>query len=127
MAALAYGDSYGLGTSSDGSPYTTSSDDLFADINWPEDEFESPFSGNECLSAENSDQYENESPKASLPTQMNLVDTLSLTCIRVELTSERKQLPCLFTTVGHSMQMAPPMLRLNLKEGLDSLRKPGAS
>ena len=67
MAALSFTDPYGFGTPSDGSPYTTSSDDLFADINWPEDDFESPFSGNECLSAENSDQYENESPKVRLP------------------------------------------------------------
>lgn len=72
MAALASSDLYGFGTPSDGSPYTTSSDDLFADINWPEDEFESSLSGNECLSAENSDQYENESPKVSLPKQMDL-------------------------------------------------------
>ena len=82
MVAQASYDAHEFGTLSDSSPYTTSSDDLFADINWPEDEFESPLSGNEYLNAENINQYENESPEVRLPKQTHFLDLVPLTRIR---------------------------------------------
>ena len=46
------------------SPCTTSSDDLFADINWPEDEAHSPFDEDKFLAAMSNDRA-NEPPKVS--------------------------------------------------------------
>ncbi len=48
----------------DESPLTTSSDDLFADINWPEDEADSPFDEDQFLSATMNGR-DNASPKVS--------------------------------------------------------------
>ena len=53
-----------LETRNEGSPCTTSSDDLFADINWPEDEANSPFDEDQFLNAMSYD-HDNESPKVS--------------------------------------------------------------
>lgn len=46
------------------SPCSTTSDDLFADINWPEDETHSPFDEGQFLAAMSNDR-DNESPKVS--------------------------------------------------------------
>lgn len=62
MALLNSGDFGGLDSRNDESPCTTSSDDLFADINWPEDEADSPFDEGQFFIAMNSD-HSTESPK----------------------------------------------------------------
>jgi len=53
-----------LETCNEESPCTTSSDDLFADINWPEDEADSPFDEDEFLNTMSKDR-DNEPPKVS--------------------------------------------------------------
>jgi hypothetical protein len=63
MAATAFTGHSSNESPSDSSPYTTSSDDLFADINWPDDEPESPFDQNQCFDVGTNDYYENESSK----------------------------------------------------------------
>ena len=122
MAALAPHDAHGVETPSDGSPYTTSPDDLFADINWPEDEFESPLSCNEGFSAD-SDKFENDSLKVGQPKQMTLS---SLTYIRVKSASVKMQPPCWPTTVSLTTPMILSILQ-SLMEDLGSPRKLGAS
>lgn len=127
MAALVSHVPQGLGTPSDSSPYTTASDDLFADINWPEDESESPISYNECLNGENGDQYENESPMVSQQKETHLLDLVSLTYIRMKMAIHGRQLSSPLKTVGLSVQITPAMLCQNHLEDLDSLRKLEAS
>jgi hypothetical protein len=59
--ALSFSDNFGsLETRNEESPCTTSSDDLFADINWPEDETHSPFDEDQFLNALSNDR-DNES------------------------------------------------------------------
>jgi hypothetical protein len=53
-----------LETRNEESPCTTSSDDLFADINWPEDEADSPFDEDQFLNTMSNDR-DNESLKVS--------------------------------------------------------------
>ena len=63
--ALSVSNDFGsLDTRNEESPCTTSSDDLFADINWPEDEADSPFDEHQFLNAMSIDRG-NESPKVS--------------------------------------------------------------
>jgi hypothetical protein len=64
MALSASNDFGGLEIRNEESPCTTSSDDLFADINWPEDETDSPFDEDQFLNAM-SDDRDYESPKVS--------------------------------------------------------------
>lgn len=64
MALSASNDFDGPEIRNDESPCTTSSDDLFADIIWPEDEADSPFDEDQFLNAMSNDR-ENESPKVS--------------------------------------------------------------
>jgi hypothetical protein len=67
ICAMALSGSNDFGSSetcNDESPCTTSSDDLFADINWPEDEADSPFGEDQFPNAMSKDR-DNESPKVS--------------------------------------------------------------
>jgi hypothetical protein len=63
--ALSVSNDFGSAETRNGeSPCTTSSDDLFADINWPEDEADSPFDDDQFVIAMSNDR-DNESPKVS--------------------------------------------------------------
>jgi hypothetical protein len=64
MALSVSNDFNSLETRNGESPCTTSSDDLFADINWPEDEADSPFDEDQFLNVI-SNNRDNESPKVS--------------------------------------------------------------
>jgi hypothetical protein len=64
MARSVSNDFGNLETRNEESPCTTSSDDLFADINWPEDEADSPFNEDQFPNAMSNDR-DNESPKVS--------------------------------------------------------------
>jgi hypothetical protein len=63
--ALSVSNDFGsLETGNEESPCTTSSDDLFADINWPEDEVDSPFDEDQFFNVMSNDR-DDESPKVS--------------------------------------------------------------
>lgn len=63
MAASASPNMPGFGTSSSSSPYTTSPDDVFADINWPQDDNESLFDFGDFAVGATGEFYGNESFK----------------------------------------------------------------
>jgi hypothetical protein len=64
MAASAFNDFGSREADFEESPGTTTSDDLFADINWPEDEADSPLDDDQFPSARSNDR-DTESPKVS--------------------------------------------------------------
>jgi hypothetical protein len=61
MAASAFKDFGSRGEFYEESPDTTSSDDLFADINWPEDEADSPL--DDQFNSARSNERDSASPK----------------------------------------------------------------
>jgi hypothetical protein len=129
MAASATYTGLGLESSSEGSPYTTSSDDLFADINWPEDEADTPSDEGLYLSS-GSTGPENASPKVSwnftihVVSHSDLVRMLYMSPVSLPLRSR-----VLIFNVGMSLfsRQVQQMLSQSLTEGVVSPKRLEAS